>query len=167
MRPPVKLGQTRLATPLGELTLTASATALTGVYFPTSRHGAPPGEDRTTSDPSPILARAREQLEEYFAGTRSTFDLPLEAKGTSFEQRVWDALRRIPYGTTTSYGELARRLGDPKASRAVGIANARNPIPIIIPCHRVIGANGDLTGYGGGLDRKLWLLKREGCYLAL
>ena len=167
MKPVVRVALTRLATPLGELTLTASATALTGVYFPTSRHGPPPGADRTTSDPSPVLERTREQLEEYFAGTRSAFDLPLEATGTPFEERVWDALRRIPYGTTTSYGELARRLGDPKASRAVGIANARNPIPIIIPCHRVIGANGDLTGYGGGLDRKLWLLKHEGCYLAL
>jgi len=164
----LSVAQIRCSTPVGELTLTASSTALTGVYFPTSRHGPPPpppvGESVSAS---PILARTRRQLEEYFAGSRTTFDLPLEAVGSPFEQRVWDELRRIPFGTTVSYGDLARRVGDPAASRAVGLANARNPIPIIVPCHRVIGARGDLTGYGGGLDRKLWLLEHEGCYLPL
>src|SRR5437762_405142 len=101
-------------------------------------------------------------LADHFAGTRTTFDLPLDAGGTAFERRVWDALRTIPYGRTLSYSELARRLGDPRATRAVGAANGKNPIPIIVPCHRVIGANGALTGFGGGLDRKRWLLEHEG-----
>jgi methylated-DNA-[protein]-cysteine S-methyltransferase len=109
-----------------------------------------------------VLARAGQQLGEYFAGTRTTFDIPLDAPGTAFQRRVWDALRAIPYGTTLSYGELARRLGDVRATRAVGAANGKNPIPIIVPCHRVVGANGALTGFGGGLDRKRWLLEHEG-----
>jgi len=155
-----------LATPIGELTLTASDTALTGVHFATSRHGPPP-RPPTLEGASEVLAPAREQLEEYFANVRTTFDLPLEAAGSPFERRVWAMLRDIPYGTTTSYGVLARRLGEPNASRAVGAANGRNPIPIIVPCHRVVGARGELTGFGGGLDRKLWLLEHEGSYLAL
>jgi methylated-DNA-[protein]-cysteine S-methyltransferase len=106
-------------------------------------------------------------LEEYFARARTTFDLPLDPSGTAFQRRVWDALRAIPYGATTSYGELARRLGDPRATRAVGTANGQNPIPIIVPCHRVIGAHGELTGFGGGLDRKRWLLEHEGALMAL
>ncbi|HUL02217.1 MAG TPA: methylated-DNA--[protein]-cysteine S-methyltransferase [Gemmatimonadales bacterium] len=155
-----------LSTPVGELTLTASDAALTGVYFPSSRQvpRLHAGEQGAGGE---VLALARRQLEEYFAGSRTTFELPLALAGTPFELRVWEMLQRIPYGTTTSYGELARRLDEPSASRAVGTANARNPIPIIVPCHRVIGANGDLTGYGGGLDRKLWLLEHEGCYLPL
>lgn len=161
----------RLLTPVGELILTASDTALTGVYFPTSRRGTPPthhanwieAQDDTPS--GKILARTATQLTEYFAGQRTTFDLPLEALGSPFEHRVWNALRTIPYGTTTSYGELARRLGDPKGSRAIGTANGKNPIPIIVPCHRVIGANGELTGFGGGLDTKRWLLEHEGALL--
>jgi methylated-DNA-[protein]-cysteine S-methyltransferase len=155
----------RLATPIGELTLTASDTALAAVYFPTSRHGPPPAEragwiedDGTHT----VLARARTQLEEYFAGSRTRFDLPLDAAGSVFERRVWEALLAIPFGSTTSYGELARRLGDPRATRAVGAANGKNPIPIIVPCHRVIGADGDLTGFGGGIERKRWLLAHEG-----
>lgn len=156
----------RLSTPVGELTLTVSDAALTGVYFPSSRQFARLHAGELGAE-SEILALARRQLEEYFAGSRTAFDIPLALEGTPFEQRVWEALQRIPYGTTMSYGELARRLGDQSASRAVGTANARNPIPIIVPCHRVIGANGDLTGYGGGLDRKLWLLEHEGWYLPL
>jgi methylated-DNA-[protein]-cysteine S-methyltransferase len=155
---------TRCPSPVGELTLTATETALTGVYFPTSRHGPPPIMSRVESE---VLARARQQLEEYFAGQRTTFDLPLAAEGSDFEHRVWDALRAIPYGATTSYGELARRLGDARNARAVGAANGKNPIPIIVPCHRVIGAKGDLTGFGGGVDRKRWLLEHEGALLAL
>ncbi len=162
---------TKLATPLGELVLTASEVGLTAVHFPTSRR-VPPllkergsgGEDHAARD---ILARACEQLAEYLARTRTTFDLPLAATGSPFERQVWDALCAIPYGSTLSYGELARRLGDPRASRAVGAANGKNPIPIIVPCHRVIGANGELTGFGGGIDRKRWLLEHEGALLAL
>lgn len=162
---PPSLTVTRFSTPIGELTLTASDTALTAVYFPTSRHGPPPAERNGWIEDDgthPVLARARAQLEEYFAGSRTRFDLPLDAAGSVFERRVWDALLAIPFGSTTSYGELARRLGDPRATRAVGAANGKNPIPIIVPCHRVIGADGDLTGFGGGIERKRWLLAHEG-----
>jgi methylated-DNA-[protein]-cysteine S-methyltransferase len=158
-------------TPVGELLLTASDTALTGVYFPTSRRGPPPThradwiEDTGQGPAGEVLARAKQQLIEYLDGTRTTFDLPLEALGSAFEHRVWNALRTIPYGTTMSYGELALRLGDVSATRAVGAANGKNPIPIIVPCHRVIAANGDLTGFGGGLDRKRWLLEHEGALM--
>src|SRR2546426_11214528 len=175
---------TRFASPLGELVLTASDTALTGVYFPTSRHGpssvvpphrnaerGPGGEAWLEDDghrpASELLARARRQLTEYFARARTTFDLPLDPPGTAFQRRVWDALRTIPYGATSSYGELARRLGDPHATRAVGAANGKNPIPIIVPCHRVVGARGELTGFGGGMDRKRWLLEHEGALMRL
>ena len=103
----------------------------------------------------------REQLDAYFAGELETFDLDLDPHGTPFQQRVWDELTRIPYGETISYSELAHRLGDPKLVRAVGLANGRNPISIVIPCHRVIGADGSLVGYGGGLERKRWLLEHE------
>jgi len=151
----------RVSSPVGELTLTASEHALTGVYFPTSRHGPPPSDGVEDGD-HPILVRARHELTEYFSGSRTTFDLPLDATGSEFERQVWSLLRAIPYGATTSYGELARRLGDVKLSRAVGAANGKNPIPIIVPCHRVIGANGDLTGFGGGIETKRWLLEHEG-----
>lgn len=152
---------TTLKTPIGELTLTATDTALTGVYFP-GRSNV-----RGRGGSNAILEQARQQLGEYFARARTSFDLPLDAAGTAFERRVWQLLRDIPYGTTTSYGDLARRLGEPRDARAVGAANGKNPIPIIVPCHRVIGANGDLTGFGGGLDRKRWLLEHEGALLAL
>ena len=156
---------TRLPSPLGELILAASDTALTAVYFPTSRHGPPPAEQAERS--SAVLDRVRQQLDEYFAGARTAFDLPLDPMGSAFERRVWDALRAIPYGTTVSYSEVARRLGDVRVTRAVGAANGKNPIPIIVPCHRVVGSRGELTGYGGGLDRKRWLLEHEGALLAL
>lgn len=163
----------RLDTPLGELVLTASAVGLTEVRFPIS-HVFPPSHDvergsggDDTVVAREILARAAAQLTEYFARTRTAFDVPLAATGSAFERRVWDALRAIPYGATLSYGELARRLGDPRSSRAVGAANGKNPIPIIVPCHRVIGAHGELTGFGGGLDRKRWLLEHEGALLPL
>jgi methylated-DNA-[protein]-cysteine S-methyltransferase len=163
----------RIDSPVGELVLTASDTGLTGIYFPTSRHGPPPlesadwVEDDSRRPASAIVARARRQLGEYFAGTRTTFDVPLTPTGTPFEQRVWEALRAIPFGTTTTYGVLARKLGDPRATRAVGAANGRNPIPIIVPCHRVVGARGELTGFGGGIDRKRWLLEHEGALMRL
>ena len=113
---------------------------------------------------SPLLRRVADQLAEYFAGERRDFDLPLAAPGTAFQKLVWDALVRIPFGEVRSYGELARTLGRPSGSRAVGAANGKNPIAIIVPCHRVIGANGTLTGYAGGLPTKQWLLEHEQRY---
>jgi methylated-DNA-[protein]-cysteine S-methyltransferase len=151
---------------VGELTLVASDTALMAVHFPTAPHGSG-GEVHDVDSGAGVLARARQQLEEYFARTRTTFDLPLEPAGSAFQRRVWDALRAIPYGTTVSYSEIARRMGDVRATRAVGAANGQNPIPIIVPCHRVVGAHGELTGFGGGIDRKRWLLEHEGALLAL
>ncbi len=162
---------TRFPSPLGELVLTASETALTGVYFPTSPFVPPRHEvERGSGGEGPggeVLQRAREQLTEYFARTRTTFELPLDPTGTPFELRVWEELRAIPFGATRSYGEIARRLGDVRLTRAVGAANGKNPIPILVPCHRVVGAKGELTGFGGGLDRKRWLLEHEGALLAL
>jgi len=162
---------TRFPSPVGELVLSASETAITGIWFPTSRHPPIP-EDRAgwqqddgRGSVGALLAQARRQLTEYFAGSRTTFELPLDPSGTEFQRRVWDALRSIPYGVTTSYGVLARRLGDVRATRAVGAANGQNPIPIVIPCHRVVGAKGELTGFGGGLDRKRWLLAHEGALM--
>src|SRR5206468_10717084 len=148
VEPPMPVIFTRVPSPVGELVLAASGTALTGVYFSISRHGPPPieragwMEDDGRGPAGELLARTRQDLAEYFAGTRRTFDIPLDPPGTAFQRRVWDALRAIPYGTTLSYSELARRLGDLRATRAVGAANGRNPIPIIVPCHRVVGANG-------------------------
>lgn len=164
---------TRFPSPIGELVLAVSDSALKGVLFPLPRNRVTPEEqpgwveDDGRGPAGASLARVRRQLTEYFDGTRSSFDLPLDATGSAFERRVWDLLRTIPYGATTSYGELARRLGDPHATRAVGAANGKNPIPIIVPCHRVVGARGELTGFGGGLDRKRWLLEHEGALLTL
>ncbi len=150
---------TTVASPVGRLTLTASNGLLTGMAMDGQRHArvAPPGGKRDDA----WFADVAVQLEEYFAGDRTGFDVPLELTGTEFQRRVWSALRDIPYGETISYGELARRVGSPAAVRAVGLANGRNPVAIIVPCHRVIGADGSLTGYGGGLDRKAWLLDLE------
>jgi methylated-DNA-[protein]-cysteine S-methyltransferase len=162
---------TRFPSPVGELILTASETALKAVFFPVRRNRSAPEagwvEDDGRGPAGALLAAVRRQLTEYFDGTRTTFDLPLDGTGSTFERRVWDLLRTIPYGATTSYGALARRLGDPRATRAVGAANGKNPIPIIVPCHRVLGARGELTGFGGGLDRKRWLLEHEGALLRL
>lgn len=128
--------------------------------------GAISALDRAAEEPlcapeTPVLHEARRQLAEYFDGTRREFDLPLHTSGTAFQELCWVALRRIPYGETRSYGQQAQLIGHPKAVRAVGGANHRNPISILIPCHRVIGASGALTGYGGGLDMKEWLLRHE------
>jgi methylated-DNA-[protein]-cysteine S-methyltransferase len=140
--------------PLGELLLTGDGEALTGVHM----DGAPdPGWRR---DPAPFRDAA-DQLRAYFAGELRDFDLPLAPRGTAFQRAVWNALRAVPYGRTVGYGELAARIGRPGAARAVGAANGRNPIAIVIPCHRVIGADGTLTGYGGGLARKRRLLDLE------
>lgn len=150
----------RIDSPIGELTLTGDGHALTGLYMDNQRHGVTPDADWQRDDA--LFTDAREQLAAYFAGERQTFDLALAPTGTDFQRRVWQALRDIGFGQTESYGALARRIGAPKASRAVGLANGRNPISIIVPCHRVIGANGRLTGYGGGIERKRWLLAHEG-----
>jgi methylated-DNA-[protein]-cysteine S-methyltransferase len=149
--------------PIGRLLLTSDGTNLTGVFMePSGKAQSTDGwvEDATVEP----LAATLEQLSEYFAGTRRVFDLPLRLQGTAFQQRVWRELREIPYGETWSYGQLAKRIGNPSASRAVGLANGRNPISILVPCHRVIGADGSLTGYGGGLERKRWLLAHEGLH---
>jgi len=162
---------TRFPSPVGELILTASETALKAVFFPVRRNRSAPEagwvEDDGRGPAGALLAAVRRQLSEYFEGTAATFELALDGTCSTFERRVWDLLRTIPYGATTSYGALARRLGDPRATRAVGAANGKNPIPIIVPCHRVLGARGELTGFGGGLDRKRWLLEHEGALLRL
>jgi len=147
------------ASPIGELTLTSDGKSVTGLYMQNQKHGATRTREWQRDDAA--LNEPRAQLEAYFAGELREFALPLAARGTPFQQRVWLALCAIPYGETISYGELARRIGQPAASRAVGLANGRNPIAIVVPCHRVIGAHGSLTGYGGGLARKRWLLAHE------
>lgn len=138
--------------PVGRLLIVADDVGLTAVER-TDKPLSPPG--------TPLLIEAVRQLNAYFDGTLTAFDLPLHMVGTPFQLRCWEALKAIPYGETVSYGEQARRIGSPKATRAVGAANHRNRICIIVPCHRVIGANGTLTGYGGGIDMKEWLLRHE------
>ncbi len=149
-------------TPIGHLTLVASDAGLTHVFFD--------GEDPTDAglpgdlpevDDDPILDDAASQLGEYFAGTRRDFDLPLDLRGTDFQRAAWLALAEIPFGETRSYGEQAEAIGRPGASRAVGAANGQNPVPIVLPCHRIIGADGSLTGFGGGLALKAALLSHE------
>ena len=149
-----------LDTPIGPTLLTAEGDALTRVSMGAPRESVREEWERASSGPG-ILAEACGQLADYFAGTRLTFELPLAPAGTAFQRRVWDALCAVPYGDTSTYGRVARALGDPQAVRAVGAANGRNPIGIIVPCHRVVGADGSLTGYAGGLDRKRWLLRHE------
>jgi methylated-DNA-[protein]-cysteine S-methyltransferase len=146
-------------TPIGALLLIGAASALHRIDFAGTWHDA--DIDPTWQRGNDVLDATRLQLSEYFAGTRRAFDLPLAPQGTPFQRRVWDQLRQIDYGATTSYAEIARRLGEPRAVRAVGAANGRNPIPIVIPCHRVIGSDGRLTGFGGGLPLKRRLLELE------
>lgn len=149
---------TTVDSPIGRLLLKSNGAALTAVQMDAPARDAEHKED-PDAEPLPEAAR---QLAEYFAGTRRVFHLPLAPQGTRFQQTVWQALTEIPFGVTWSYGQLARRIGNPKASRAVGLANGSNPIAILVPCHRVIGADGSLTGYGGGIGRKQWLLAHEG-----
>ena len=157
-----QLARTVTESPIGELTILASDEAVVAIHFGDDRMNVtsvaaidiPPGEH-------PVLEETVRQLDEYFAGDRLEFDLPLEPTGTPFQREAWTALTTIPYGETISYGEQARRLGDRNKSRAVGAANGKNPIPIVVPCHRVIGANGHLTGFGGGIGVKAWLLDHE------
>jgi len=151
---------THLESPIGPLLLCGDEHRLTGLYTAPGCHDSPLARDARRAEAP--FARVRDELEEYFAGERLKFDIPLGMDGASpFFQSVWAKLLEIPYGATTTYGELARELGRPSAARAVGLANGRNPIAIIVPCHRVVGAGGDLTGYAGGLDRKRFLLEHE------
>lgn len=145
--------------PIGELTVVAIDGALVGLYMP--GHTPAPHPETFGERVDDALPEATRQLAEYFAGTRTSFDLPLAASGTDFQAKVWAALREIPYGQTWSYGQLAAAIGQPGAARAVGLANGHNPISIVVPCHRVVGASGRLTGYAGGVERKAYLLALE------
>lgn len=151
---------TVVASPIDPLLLVGDETGLRELQM--APHRPPPGAEPDDQALAPVAA----QLADYFAGRRLAFDVPLAPVGTAFQQKVWLALREIPYGRTTTYGEIATGLGQPTASRAVGLANGRNPLAVIVPCHRVIGANGSLTGFGGGLPRKRWLLEHERNVLA-
>jgi methylated-DNA-[protein]-cysteine S-methyltransferase len=149
---------------VGRLTLVAEDGAIVGLYMNLQRHRPDDGDlgepDRRGRQAAPFKTAA-DQLDAYFAGALTRFTLPMAPRGSEFQQRVWTALQGIPYGQTQSYGELAERIGSPRAARAVGLANGKNPISIVIPCHRVVGSDGNLTGYGGGLDRKKQLLDLE------
>lgn len=148
-----------IESPLGRLFVRGDGQFVTGLFLPDHKGWRGPDESWRRSDDS--FGAVDEQLAEYFAGERRQFDVPLKLAGTTFQERVWQELVRIPFGTTITYAELARRVGNPSASRAVGHANGRNPISIIVPCHRVIGSSGSLTGYAGGVEKKEWLLARE------
>jgi methylated-DNA-[protein]-cysteine S-methyltransferase len=151
--------------PLGELLAVGDEDRLRGLFMQEGRTAISVLTDWQAAEEP--FAELREQLGEYFAGQRRDFEVPLALEGSPFQRRVWRALQGIGYGETISYGELARRIGVPSASRAVGVANGHNPVSIIVPCHRVIGADGSLTGYGGGLERKRWLLELEAGVLSL
>ncbi|MBI3394766.1 MAG: methylated-DNA--[protein]-cysteine S-methyltransferase [Spirochaetia bacterium] len=150
-----------MESPVGELLIASNRTHILGVSMAQQKHGIEIGGDWEENPSLGPITLARTQLQEYFSGKRTQFNVPMAFQGTVFQERVWEELSKIPFGITISYGELARRIGRPKASRAVGLANGQNPIAIIVPCHRVIGADGSLTGYGGGLARKQQLLEWE------
>jgi methylated-DNA-[protein]-cysteine S-methyltransferase len=150
-----------IESPVGPLRLVGGAAGLAGVLWETQDPSESGFELGREDDRDPVLMQAARELREYFAGERREFSVPLDFTGTEFQNKVWHALRSIPFGETRSYGELAAQIGAPKASRAVGAANGRNPIPIILPCHRVIGSSGSLTGFGGGLPMKKQLLAHE------
>jgi len=153
-----------MKSPVGPLRLFATEGALTAIYL--EKHKGAPALTATEREDLPVLLAARRQLEEYFAGERVAFDLPLEPTGTPFQHTVWKALREIPLGVTWSYGDLARHVGRAGAARAVGAANGKNPLSIVVPCHRVVGSDGTLTGYAGGVPIKQWLLEHEQRVLA-
>jgi methylated-DNA-[protein]-cysteine S-methyltransferase len=148
-----------IPTPIGDLVAWGEDHSLRALEFADSRTESPLETGWKRDDSA--FGQLAEQLRAYFAGELTCFDLTLETGGTPFQRRVWDALQKIPYGTTTTYGALAAEIGQPRAVRAVGAANGRNPISIVVPCHRLVGADGSLTGYGGGLERKRWLLEHE------
>jgi methylated-DNA-[protein]-cysteine S-methyltransferase len=172
----MRLRRAILATPIGEMLTLSSDQGLCALEFVEVRNASRPRERLTRLDrrlakwfprheivdgESEVIVHTRRWLQDYFAGTAAAVDLRLDMRGAAFEKQVWSALLEIPAGETTSYGAIAKRLGSPSASRAVGLANGANPIAIVVPCHRVIGSTGALTGYGGGLDRKTWLLDHE------
>ena len=148
-------------TPVGKLKLVASDKGLTAILWENDSPRRVPLIDLVHGDKHPVLVQVEDQLKEYFAGSRRAFDIPLDMRGTSFQKNVWEALLAIPFGETRSYGDLAKQLGRPSASRAVGAANGRNPVSIVVPCHRVIGSSGKLTGFAGGLEVKAHLLDLE------
>jgi len=152
----------RFATPLGSMYATLRDEALSGLYFDGARHAPALAVDWRREDDSPLARECARQVLEYFTGTRRAFELPLAPAGTPFQERVWAQIARIPYGATLSYAELARRSLAPQASRAAGAATGRNPLTLIVPCHRVVGSGGSLTGYAGGMERKARLLALEG-----
>jgi len=166
---PAPLYSTVMDSPVGELTVVASDAGIRAILWDAdgedvrTRHAASPAVERADH---PILVVAVAQLREYFAGERREFDLPIDVVGTDFQRSAWRALQTIPFGATVSYGEQARRLGNPKAVRAVGAANGRNPVSIVVPCHRVVGSDGSLTGFAAGVDAKAWLLDHERAVLA-
>jgi methylated-DNA-[protein]-cysteine S-methyltransferase len=147
--------------PIQTLRLVSDGRSLIGLYMMSEKHLLTPQSDWVEDESVEPFAQAKQQLTDYFAGSLTEFNLPVQVQGTIFQQRVWEALSTIPYGTTMSYGEVAQQIGKPNASRAVGLANGQNPVSIIVPCHRVVGASGKLTGYGGGIERKQWLLNHE------
>lgn len=159
------LARTRIDSPVGPLVVVASDSGLRAVLWgdePLTRvRAAVSGADIVDDPAHPVVAATVRELEEYFSGTRQDFDVPLDPQGTEFQRAAWTALCTIPFGETVSYGEQARRMGDVRKARAVGAANGRNPISIVVPCHRVVGANGSLTGFAGGVDVKAWLLDHE------
>jgi methylated-DNA-[protein]-cysteine S-methyltransferase len=148
-----------VSTPLGRVLVVIADEHLVGLYF--DGHERTPALEGVPHRETDMLGQVRAQLEEYFAGTRETFEIPLEPEGTPFQREVWTALVAIPPGTTATYGEIAQQIGRPQAARAVGAANGGNPISIVIPCHRLVGASGGLTGYGWGIERKQWLIDHE------
>ena len=151
-----------MPSPVGELTLVASDHGLRAILWPDDDDRVPLPEAMLEQQDRPMLTDAKRQLTEYFEGSRTEFDLPLDLRGTEFQKAAWQALADIPYGTTASYAEQASRIGRPTAVRAIGAANGRNPLSIVLPCHRVVGSNGSLTGFAGGLDSKQLLLQHEG-----
>lgn len=156
---------TYVASPVGDLLVSGTEGALSGISFPRGSRAYPPKGNWIFNDAA--FAEVRRQVNAYFAGDLKQFDLPLHLDGTDFQRKVWQALADIPFGQTRSYGWQAQVVGSPKAARAVGAANGANPIPIVLPCHRVIGSGGALTGFGGGIEVKSWLLRHEGALPAM
>ncbi len=159
------LHRSALPSPVGTLTLVADEAALVALLWQDDRPGRVPLEAVAEGRDHPVLAATAAQLAEYFAGVRTAFDLPLAPRGTAFQRAVWGELAAIPYGETRSYADVARALGQPSATRAVGAANGRNPLSIVVPCHRGVGSVGSLTGFAGGIEGKRWLLAHEGARL--
>ena len=155
------LCRTDVTSPVGQLGLVATETSLVAVLWPDEQDGRVVFSDPPVSGSNQVIRAAATQLNEYFDGDRRSFDLPLELRGTEFQQSVWNALVDIPFGETSTYGKQAVAIGRPRAIRAVGSANGRNPLSIVLPCHRIVGADGKLTGFAGGLDTKRWLLDHE------